>query len=191
MLVLGHAEAAFARNTDSSRRDRQRRSLSSNPWQSRSVPKATGQRAAGTVTVEPSSAAARSRRSSLRAAMEPPREPRLLRQGVGTLLAGRRPPAWETPGSCMRRFAVCGEYLQRVPDSAEGHFLLGVLHDALGHSDLAVSSFRKALYLGSHSSRSPVASCAEAGSPWRRPGAALLRARARARDQNAEQRVNL
>ena len=42
---------------------------------------------------------------------------------------------------------VCSQYLQAVPDYADAYFLSGVLHDALGRADLAVSPFRKALYL--------------------------------------------
>lgn len=50
-------------------------------------------------------------------------------------------------GKLQEAVHVCGEHLRQVPDSADGHFLLGVLYDALGRGELAAQSFRKTLYL--------------------------------------------
>jgi chemotaxis protein methyltransferase WspC len=69
--------------------------------------------------------------------------------------------------------------LQRVPDSAEGYFLLGVLHDALGHVDLAVRSFRKVLYLDPTHREALLHLALKQEARGDGPGAALLRARAR------------
>lgn len=44
-------------------------------------------------------------------------------------------------------FQVCAEFLDRVPDSADGHYLIGVLHDAAGRFELGLRSLRRALYL--------------------------------------------
>jgi chemotaxis protein methyltransferase WspC len=74
---------------------------------------------------------------------------------------------------------LCREHLQRVPDSAEGHFLLGVLHDALGHHDLAVVSFRKVLYLNPAHRDALLHLALKHEARGDGPGAALLRARAR------------
>ncbi len=65
------------------------------------------------------------------------------------------------------------------PDSAEGHFLLGVLHDALGHHDLAVGSFRKVLYLDPAHRDALLHLALKQEARGDGSGAALLRARAR------------
>jgi chemotaxis protein methyltransferase WspC len=67
------------------------------------------------------------------------------------------PPARTTALAHVRQLAdqgriedalrLCVEYVDRVRDSADGHFLLGVLHDAAGHHPLAVEAFRRALYV--------------------------------------------
>lgn len=50
-------------------------------------------------------------------------------------------------GYLQEALQVCREHLERAPDSAEGHFLMGVLHDAEGSWPLALPSLRRALYL--------------------------------------------
>ena len=42
---------------------------------------------------------------------------------------------------------ACREYVRRVPDSADGYFLLGVLESAAGRPQAAEDAFRRALYL--------------------------------------------
>ena len=74
---------------------------------------------------------------------------------------------------------MCGEYLQKVPGSSEGYFLLGVLHDALGHADLAVSSFKKVLYLEPNHLEALLCLALKQEARGDISGAELLRARAR------------
>jgi chemotaxis protein methyltransferase WspC len=74
---------------------------------------------------------------------------------------------------------LCREHLQRVPGSAEGHFLLGVLHDALGHDDLAARSFRKVLYLNPAHRDALLHLALKQEARGDGSGAALLRERAR------------
>lgn len=71
--------------------------------------------------------------------------PRLRQQSEPSLLVVAR--RLGDSGKLHDAVEVCGEHLRLVPDSVEGYFLLGVLYDALGHAELAVKSFRKALYL--------------------------------------------
>jgi chemotaxis protein methyltransferase WspC len=82
-------------------------------------------------------------------------------------------------GQLHEALRVCREYLQLVPDSSEGHFLLGVLHDALGEVELAVSSFRKVLYLDPNHQEALLHLALKQEARGDGPGAALLRARAR------------
>jgi chemotaxis protein methyltransferase WspC len=82
-------------------------------------------------------------------------------------------------GNLHDALRVCGEYLHKVPDSAEGHFLLGVLQDALGDLHLAVRSFRKALYLDPTHREALLHLALKQESLGDVPGAALLRERAR------------
>ncbi|MGD0965293.1 MAG: CheR family methyltransferase [Candidatus Acidiferrales bacterium] len=82
-------------------------------------------------------------------------------------------------GELQDALRLCREHLQRVPDSAEGHFLLGVLHDALGHQDLAVRSFRKVLYLNPTHRDALLHLALKQEARGDGSGAALLRARAR------------
>jgi chemotaxis protein methyltransferase WspC len=74
---------------------------------------------------------------------------------------------------------VCGDYLKQVPGSADGYFLLGVLHDALGHADLAVSSFKKVLYLEPNHLEALLCLALKQEARGDRSAAELLRARAR------------
>jgi chemotaxis protein methyltransferase WspC len=74
---------------------------------------------------------------------------------------------------------LCREHLHRVPGSAEGHFLLGVLHDALGHDDLAARSFRKVLYLNPAHRDALLHLALKQEARGDGSGAALLRERAR------------
>lgn len=82
-------------------------------------------------------------------------------------------------GRLHEALRVCGDYLDLVPDSAEGHFLFGVIHDALGHSELAVASFRKALYLDPAHREALLHLALKREAAGDGAGAALLRARAR------------
>ena len=50
-------------------------------------------------------------------------------------------------GDLQEAVLACSEYLRRVPDSADGHFLLGVLQGAMGHRDAAETALRRAVYL--------------------------------------------
>jgi chemotaxis protein methyltransferase WspC len=81
-------------------------------------------------------------------------------------------------GRLHEALRVCGDYLDTVPDSAEGHFLSGVIHDALGHSELAVASFRKALYLDPVHREALLHLALKREAAGDGAGAALLRARA-------------
>lgn len=81
---------------------------------------------------------------------------------------------------------ICGQHLQRVPDSADAHFLFGVLQNALGHTELAVSSFRKALYLDPNHRDALLHLALKREAAGDKSGAALLRARALAQEDPAE-----
>jgi chemotaxis protein methyltransferase WspC len=82
-------------------------------------------------------------------------------------------------GHLQEALRVCGEYLDRVPDSADGHFLMGVLHDAEGRWRLALPSFRRALYLNPSHLEALHHLALKREASGDRMGAALLRARAR------------
>ena len=82
-------------------------------------------------------------------------------------------------GQLKEGLRVCAEYLRRVPDSPEGYFLLGVLQDALGHDDLAVGSFRKVLYLDPTHREALLHLALKQEARGDQSAAALLRARAR------------
>jgi chemotaxis protein methyltransferase WspC len=82
-------------------------------------------------------------------------------------------------GQIDEAIRICTEYLLRVPGSADGHFLLGVLHDALGRSELAAVSFRKALYLDPNHREALLHLALKKEARGDGSGAALLRARAR------------
>lgn len=82
-------------------------------------------------------------------------------------------------GQLHSALEACNEYLQQVPASAEGYFLLGVLHDALGHEELAVSSFRKVLYLDPNHGEALLWLALKQEARGDRAGAELLRERAR------------
>ena len=82
-------------------------------------------------------------------------------------------------GQLHSSLQMCSEYLQKVPGSSEGYFLLGVLHDALGHTDLAVSSFKKVLYLEPNHLEALLCLALKQEARGDISGAELLRARAR------------
>ena len=88
-------------------------------------------------------------------------------------------------GHLHEALRVCTEYLQQAPDSAEGHFLFGVLQDALGRSEIAVDCFRKALYLDPLHPEALLYMALKREALGDDAGAALLRERAR-RAQKAE-----
>ena len=50
-------------------------------------------------------------------------------------------------GKVTEAVQACRDYVQRVPDSADGYFLLGVLRGALQENDAAERALRRALYL--------------------------------------------
>jgi chemotaxis protein methyltransferase WspC len=50
-------------------------------------------------------------------------------------------------GRMEEAIQACRDYVRRVPDSADGYFLLGVLCGALGHDYAAETALRRALYL--------------------------------------------
>jgi chemotaxis protein methyltransferase WspC len=81
-------------------------------------------------------------------------------------------------GQLHEALRECKQYLQQVPDSSEGHFLLGVLYDALGQADLAMSSFRKVLYLDPTHREALLHLALKQEALGDGSGAALLRARA-------------
>lgn len=81
-------------------------------------------------------------------------------------------------GQVQDALKLCRQYLGRVPDSADAHFLFGVLHNALGHTELAVSSFRKALYLDPNHRDALLHLALKREAVGDKSGAALLRARA-------------
>jgi chemotaxis protein methyltransferase WspC len=82
-------------------------------------------------------------------------------------------------GRLVDALRVCAAHLERTPDSADGHFLMGVLRDAMGERRLASVSLTKALYLDpAHlAALQHLALTREADGDF--SGAALLRARAR------------
>jgi chemotaxis protein methyltransferase WspC len=82
-------------------------------------------------------------------------------------------------GRLHEALQICEDYLKSVPASAEGHFLLGVLHDALGHPDLAIRYFGKALYLDPSHRDALLHLALKREAAGDRASAALLRARAR------------
>jgi chemotaxis protein methyltransferase WspC len=82
-------------------------------------------------------------------------------------------------GQLEEAIRICAEYLKRVPDSAEAHFLLGVLHGAEGRWQLASPSFRRALYLDPFHVDALHHLALKHEATGDRVGAALLRARAR------------
>jgi chemotaxis protein methyltransferase WspC len=82
-------------------------------------------------------------------------------------------------GHLQEALRVCREHLDRVPDSADGHFLMGVLHDAEGKWRLALPSFRKALYLNPAHPGALRHLALKYETSGDHTGAALLRARAR------------
>ena len=109
-----------------------------------------------------------------------------------------RPPTRVEPDSSLVRASeladaghleealrVCEKHLKSLPDSADGHFLMGVVRDAMGEWRLAALSLKKALYLDpSHlPALQHLALKREAAGD--RLGAALLRARARRANASA------
>ena len=50
-------------------------------------------------------------------------------------------------GRVEEAMRACRDYVRRVPDSADGYFLLGVLQSAAGRPQAAEDAFRRALYL--------------------------------------------
>jgi chemotaxis protein methyltransferase WspC len=180
VLVVGHAEAVFARehgfkSTGPAAAFALKRS-------SRTVRKArsgSGPSAPSSVTPRPLPVA---KGASPTAAVAPgiaalsPKVPEL-----SLLVSARR---LGDAGKLHDALRLCSEYLQSVPDSAEGHFLFGVLQDALGRTESAVRSFRKVLYLDATHREALLHLALKQEALGDHSGAALLRARAR-RTQDA------
>ena len=143
-LVVGHAEAAIAREHGFAPIG------------------GAGAFAFAEAVSRPAPHAVLDRRDGGRVGSRPPRSPEP--KGAGARSAGA-PEASAAPGpadveSALSRagrladaghlqeaLEMCREHLALLPGSADGHFLMGVLHDAEGRRRLAVSCFRKALYL--------------------------------------------
>jgi chemotaxis protein methyltransferase WspC len=82
-------------------------------------------------------------------------------------------------GQLEEALKLCNEYLQRTPGSVKGHYLFGVLQDALGYPDLAAGAFRKVLYLDPSHRGALLHLALKREALGDSSGAALLRARAR------------
>jgi chemotaxis protein methyltransferase WspC len=177
VLVLGHAEAGFAREHGftptgppaafaftriGGRHASKARPANTERVASNIAPRSSSvaQRSVTIVSVEPATVAVDS---------TPEAEPSAL------IVARRLGDA----GQIDEAIRICSDYLQRVPSSADGHFLLGVLHDALGRSELAANSFRKALYLDPNHRDALLHLALKKEARGDGSGAALLRARAR------------
>lgn len=177
LLVLGHAEAAFAREQGFT---------PIGPAAAFAFSKSGGevvlksparpvQKAGPNVSPRPQPA------SSLTAPVAP------FKATNGVVVSARQPEVSALViarqlgdgGQLKEGLRVCTEYLQQVPDSTEGYFLLGVLHDALGHADLAAGSFRKVLYLDPTHREALLHLALKQEARGDESGAALLRARAR------------
>jgi chemotaxis protein methyltransferase WspC len=50
-------------------------------------------------------------------------------------------------GDLAQAIAACREFVRHSPDSADGHYLLGVLHGAVGNAQAAEPALRRAVYL--------------------------------------------
>jgi chemotaxis protein methyltransferase WspC len=142
VLVVGHAEAGFALEHGF-----------------RPVGPASAFAFSRSRSQSPPKAAAKRRNQKIAASVTPPPNflPNLVPVEAATGAATQRELTEPSHLVMARRLGdtghlhealrMCTEYLQQVPDSAEGHFLFGVLQDALGRSEVAVDCFRKALYL--------------------------------------------
>jgi chemotaxis protein methyltransferase WspC len=175
LLVVGHAEAAFARERGFKLMEpaaafafvKNGHRPSSKPRvnsRSEPLPNRTASPAAATGSAVPDM-------KQETALARPPEDTELA-----SLAAARR---LGDAGKLHEALHVCGEYLRRVPKSAEGHFLVGVLYDALGQMDLAIKSFRKSLYLDPSHRESLFHLALKHEARGDAPGAALLRERAR------------
>ena len=179
VLVLGHAEAAFARQHGFRptgppaafafiKKDSAQIAPKERPASRQNVPSSVSPRPPSVLS-SPAPTAPTARPSNGLAAL--PRNPE-----VSLLMIARQ---LGDAGQLDEALRACTEHLQRVPDSAEGHFLLGVLHDALGHLELAVGSFRKVLYLDPAHREALLHLALKQEARGDGSGAALLRARAR------------
>jgi chemotaxis protein methyltransferase WspC len=180
LLVLGHAEAAFAREQGFAPIGPAAAfafSKSGAGTVLKPRPK-SGPNVVSNVSPRPSSAAPRGGLTAPVAPVRPVDGPSLSppQPELSPLLIARQ---LGDAGQLKEGLQVCADYLQRVPDSPEGYFLLGVLHDALGHSDLAVGSFRKVLYLDPTHREALLHLALKQEARGDGSGAALLRARAR------------
>jgi chemotaxis protein methyltransferase WspC len=176
VLVLGHAEAAFARDHGF---------------------KPVGH-AAAFAFIKPSDSVIPKAQPAIRAnpsSLARPQSPLVETIGAPALpgepstdVARPRPEADHSRLALARQLGdagrlhealqICSEYLKSAPASADGHFLLGVLHDALGHPDLAVSYFGKALYLDPSHRDALLHLALKREAAGDRASAALLRTRA-------------
>jgi chemotaxis protein methyltransferase WspC len=143
LLVVGHAEAAIARQHGfAAVGDPGAFAFVSStvPKKSRATPDASRGSALGHEAVRaavlPASGTARQKERTPTAARPPE---------VDVTLEQIRQLGDE--GRTEEAILACREYVRRVPDSADAYFLLGVLCGALGQDDAATTAFRRALYL--------------------------------------------
>jgi chemotaxis protein methyltransferase WspC len=175
VLVLGHAEAAFAREHGFKQTGHASAFAFVKPTAhtktearpaSRRSPRLTGQSQPFSFPIAP----------PLPAAATIAEHPRRHESDPAQLTHARQ---LGDTGQLHHALQVCGDYLKLVPASSEGHFLLGVIHDALGHPELAVACFRKVLYLDPAHREALLHLALKRDAAGDRTGAALLRARAR------------
>jgi chemotaxis protein methyltransferase WspC len=178
VLVLGHAEAAFAREHGFRPTGHAAAFAFIRPGE-RVVPKtrpAIRGKQPPSVPFQPSSIATTATSANPDVPPAPvnpsPLEPEPSQLGLARQAADA--------GQLHEALRSCGEHLKSVPDSAEGHFLLGVIQDALCHPELAVSSFRKTLYLDPTHREALLHLALKREAAGDVAGAQLLRARVRA-----------
>jgi chemotaxis protein methyltransferase WspC len=169
-LVVGHAEAALVRQHGFSPTGRHgafafvrsRVARFTSPPHRKDASWTPGQQAGASADTRRSTAASRTEATPESVGAEP------LAQADRLAEAGQIPEA----------FRVCAEYLDHVPDSADGHYLIGILHEAAGRLDLALRSMRRVLYLNPSHRKALLFLAAKQEASGDRPGAARLRARA-------------
>jgi chemotaxis protein methyltransferase WspC len=91
-------------------------------------------------------------------------------------------------GDVAQAIAACLEFVRSSPDSAEGHYLLGVLHGAAGREQAAEAALRRAVYLQPDHAEALLHLALAREARGDMDGAARLRTRAAASAQVAERR---
>ena len=175
VLVVGHAEAAITREHGFTAMGRAGAFAFTPGGARRAVTPARFSRPVAALVPAPETAGAREGREGI---VRPfVRVAAAARVDPESLLAKANELA--DAGHLEEALRVCTAHLERLPDSADGHFLMGVLHDAMGEWRLAAVALKKSLYLdtGHLTALQHLALKREAAGD--RDGAALLRARAR------------